>query len=130
MDVRNIPLAVVVKTTQLADLSMENQPDGQIQTDPNARGILVPQTAINFFKNSNLPIKLTGSISRAPANAIISLDFKFEDMGIGGLDKEFSTIFRRALSSDCWICCPKRKKSFSYLKRSSASTFINMQATK
>lgn len=99
MDVRNIPLAVVVKTTQLADLSMEKHSDGQVRTDLNARGILVPQTAINFFKNASSPIKLAGSSSRGPANAIISPDFKFEDMGIGGLDVEFSTIFRRAFAS-------------------------------
>jgi len=31
--------------------------------------------------------------------AIIQPDFKFEDLGIGGLDKEFSAIFRRAFAS-------------------------------
>jgi vesicle-fusing ATPase len=99
MDIRNVPLTIVIKTTQLADLSMEKQPDGQIRTDPNARGIFMPQTAINFYKSASSPIKLSGSTSRGPANAIISPDFKFEDMGIGGLDTEFSTIFRRAFAS-------------------------------
>ncbi|OKL64293.1 Vesicular-fusion protein sec18 [Talaromyces atroroseus] len=99
MDVRNIPLALIVKTTQLADLSMEKQSDGQMRTDANARGIFVPQTAINFYKSASSPIKLSGSTSRGPANAIISPDFKFENMGIGGLDTEFSTIFRRAFAS-------------------------------
>lgn len=36
---------------------------------------------------------------RAPANAILAPNFKFGDMGIGGLDSEFSTIFRRAFAS-------------------------------
>lgn len=36
---------------------------------------------------------------RAATNAIISPNFKFEDMGIGGLDKEFNDIFRRAFAS-------------------------------
>lgn len=36
---------------------------------------------------------------RAPANAILAPNFKFEDMGIGGLDSEFSVIFRRAFAS-------------------------------
>ena len=36
---------------------------------------------------------------RAPPNAILAPNFKFEDMGIGGLDSEFSTIFRRAFAS-------------------------------
>ena len=37
--------------------------------------------------------------NRAPANAIIAPNFKFQDMGIGGLDSEFSDIFRRAFAS-------------------------------
>ena len=36
---------------------------------------------------------------RGPANSIIQPNFKFEDMGIGGLDAEFSNIFRRAFAS-------------------------------
>lgn len=40
-----------------------------------------------------------GLIIRAPPNAILAPNFKFEDMGIGGLDTEFSDIFRRAFAS-------------------------------
>ena len=36
---------------------------------------------------------------RAPPNAILAPNFKFKDMGIGGLDAEFSNIFRRAFAS-------------------------------
>jgi vesicle-fusing ATPase len=36
---------------------------------------------------------------RAPPNAILAPNFKFEDMGIGGLDAEFGNIFRRAFAS-------------------------------
>lgn len=36
---------------------------------------------------------------RAAPNAILAPNFKFEDMGIGGLDSEFSAIFRRAFAS-------------------------------
>jgi SpoVK/Ycf46/Vps4 family AAA+-type ATPase len=36
---------------------------------------------------------------RAPPNAILAPNFKFQDMGIGGLDAEFSQIFRRAFAS-------------------------------
>lgn len=37
--------------------------------------------------------------NRAPPNAILAPNFKFQDMGIGGLDTEFSEIFRRAFAS-------------------------------
>jgi vesicle-fusing ATPase len=42
---------------------------------------------------------IKASAKRPPPNAIIQPDFKFEDMGIGGLDSEFGAIFRRAFAS-------------------------------
>jgi hypothetical protein len=38
-------------------------------------------------------------VIRAAPNAILAPNFKFEDMGIGGLDTEFNEIFRRAFAS-------------------------------
>lgn len=98
MDVSNIPLLIKVKTITLVDLAMTGG-DAATRTDGSARGIITSQTRINFYKDAASPIKLKGSTKRAAANAIISPDFKFEDMGIGGLDTEFSTIFRRAFAS-------------------------------
>lgn len=100
LDVRNIPLAIMVKTVTLIDLTMEkpsNEPP--TRSDPSARGILTNQASLGFYKDARSPINLKASHKRPPANAIISPDFKFEDMGIGGLDTEFSTIFRRAFAS-------------------------------
>lgn len=100
LDVRNVPLAITVKTVSLVNLSMEKRADEPpALTDPTARGILTNQTSIGFYKDARSPIKLKGSSKRPAANAIISPDFKFEDMGIGGLDNEFSTVFRRAFAS-------------------------------
>jgi vesicle-fusing ATPase len=64
---------------------------------------LTSQTEILFHRAptpnaSYRPINLKGSTKRN-ANAIVRPDFKFADMGIGGLDDEFSTIFRRAFAS-------------------------------
>ncbi|KAK1761065.1 P-loop containing nucleoside triphosphate hydrolase protein [Echria macrotheca] len=101
LDVRNIPLSILVRTVTLVDLTMSQKPGGEAPTrsDPTARGILTTQTSIGFYKDARSTIKLKGSNKRPAANAIISPDFKFEDMGIGGLDAEFSTIFRRAFAS-------------------------------
>lgn len=97
MDVSNIPLLIKVKTITLVDLTRPG--DAPTRSDGGARGILTNQTSISFYKDASSPIKLKGSTKRAAANAIIAPDFKFEDMGIGGLDSEFSTIFRRAFAS-------------------------------
>ncbi|EPE29316.1 P-loop containing nucleoside triphosphate hydrolase [Glarea lozoyensis ATCC 20868] len=98
MDYKNIPLLFTVKTIQVVDLSM--QKEGPPPTsNPGARGILTQQTSMTFYKDAKSPIKLKGSTKRPAANSIIAPDFKFEDMGIGGLDTEFSAIFRRAFAS-------------------------------
>ncbi len=101
LDVQNIPLALDIKTVTLVDLGMRGRQsdDRPVLVDGNARGILTSQASITFYKDPKTPIKLKGSNKRPAANAIISPDFKFEDMGIGGLDTEFSTIFRRAFAS-------------------------------
>ena len=44
-------------------------------------------------------VYLNLKLLRAPPNAILAPNFKFEDMGIGGLDQEFGAIFRRAFAS-------------------------------
>ncbi|KAJ5989186.1 hypothetical protein N7481_004396 [Penicillium waksmanii] len=85
MDHKSIPLLLSVKTVQRVDWSEKvDLNSGKIETDPIARG-----TGLNM-KASN---------RRPAANSIIQPGFKFEDMGIGGLDSEFSTIFRRAFAS-------------------------------
>jgi vesicle-fusing ATPase len=101
MDHKSIVLGVTVKTVQLVDLSMEKPGSSSAPSvsSPQSRGILTRHTAITFFKDPKTPIKLKGSARRPAANSIIAPDFKFEDMGIGGLDTEFSAIFRRAFAS-------------------------------
>lgn len=85
------------------------------------KGILMAQTQINFLRAPDSSIKIKASGKRyvcafphhlplwltrkvafrnsAAPNAILQPNFKFEDMGIGGLDTEFSAIFRRAFAS-------------------------------
>jgi vesicle-fusing ATPase len=100
MDYKNIPLSIKVRTVQLYDLRMEKaSAPSATMTAPNARGILTRQTVLTFYKDATSPIKLKGSARRPAANSIIAPDFKFENMGIGGLDAEFSSIFRRAFAS-------------------------------
>jgi vesicle-fusing ATPase len=65
---------------------------------PASRGVLMDQTSITFEKAPDSSIKLKGGKSAA-ATSIIKPNFNFEDLGIGGLDDEFSNIFRRAFVS-------------------------------
>lgn len=101
MDFKSLPLLIVIKTVQLVDLSMDKSAAASepSATDARIRGIVTRQTMMNFFKDSRSGINLKASNRRPAANAILAPNFKFEDMGIGGLDKEFSSIFRRAFAS-------------------------------
>lgn len=99
LDWRSLPLLLTIKTVQLVDLSMDNQPQQPASGDPRLRGILTRQTQMAFYKDARSRVNLKASKRRPAGNAILTPDFKFEDMGIGGLDKEFSAIFRRAFAS-------------------------------
>lgn len=100
MDVRNIPLMITVKTVGLVDLAMATEDSSkQVYRESNARGILTNQTRVLFHRDAKGDFNLKPSMSKPNSNAILAPDFKFEDMGIGGLDKEFSIIFRRAFAS-------------------------------
>lgn len=84
------------QVVDLADISMEDVAEsGDIMN----KGIVVAQTRVNFYKGSDGLVNLKASSKRPNVDAIIRPDFKFEDMGIGGLDNEFTSIFRRAFAS-------------------------------
>ncbi|KAI1117585.1 P-loop containing nucleoside triphosphate hydrolase protein [Nemania sp. NC0429] len=100
LNVRNIPLALQVKTVGLVDLAMlSDGSSNQLSREGSARGILTNQSRVLFHQDGKGDFKLKPSMSKPNSNAILSPDFKFEDMGIGGLGNEFSTIFRRAFAS-------------------------------
>ncbi|KAI9494540.1 P-loop containing nucleoside triphosphate hydrolase protein [Zychaea mexicana] len=63
------------------------------------RGVLMRQSTIQFTKTSESTIRLKGAKRSQQSKPLIRADFKFEDLGIGGLDTEFSAIFRRAFAS-------------------------------
>lgn len=99
MDVKNIILKCSIRSIQLVDLPLKNV-ESDLGRDPSSRGMLTQQTQIDFFKDARSAINLRASTSTRPAaNSLVQPGFKFEDMGIGGLDTEFSAIFRRAFAS-------------------------------
>ncbi|WVO15682.1 hypothetical protein L204_103343 [Cryptococcus depauperatus] len=69
--------------------------DGEV----GVTGVIMEGTEIIWVKDPASGIKLKNSSKRGPTNAILAPNFKFEDMGIGGLDTEFAAIFRRAFAS-------------------------------
>jgi len=103
MDYKSFGLKILIKTIECVDLTVFEKRGGDggsgVTTERHARGILTPETSITFFKSPESNIRIKASAKRPPPNAIIQPNFKFEDMGIGGLDSEFGAIFRRAFAS-------------------------------
>ncbi|XP_028991340.1 vesicle-fusing ATPase-like [Betta splendens] len=63
-------------------------------------GLLLANSQVIFEKSPDSSMTLVGKAkTRGSRQSIISPDWNFEKMGIGGLDKEFSDIFRRAFAS-------------------------------
>ncbi|TFK43822.1 vesicular-fusion protein SEC18 [Crucibulum laeve] len=88
-----------VSTLDLADEQRRGTPGGQRNANHQHMGIIMEKTDVTIMKASDSAIKIKSSAKKAPPNAILAPNFKFEDMGIGGLDTEFSEIFRRAFAS-------------------------------
>lgn len=96
MDHRSILLKIIIKSVQPIDKNLIPT-DVPFSHDVHTRGVLAPDTTI--FMSGRPPLKFKASSKRMATNSIIKPDFKFEDMGIGGLDNEFAQIFRRAFAS-------------------------------
>lgn len=121
-------LKAVVKGLSLVDVGGRQSEDF---------GILHEKTDVNFMKAGDSLIKLKSSSKRyiycfcklflvaymhlrPPPNAILAPNFKFEDMGIGGLDSEFSGIFRRAFASRVFPPGLVEKLGIQHVKGSSS----------
>jgi vesicle-fusing ATPase len=96
MEMSGMNFRVTILSTQVVDLGQASDPS---MMRKNARGILVESTDINFFKPAGGLMNIKAAANKPRVNAILQPNFRFEDMGIGGLDEEFNTIFRRAFAS-------------------------------
>ncbi|KAJ3024122.1 transport between ER and Golgi ATPase protein [Thoreauomyces humboldtii] len=108
MDFHGVDLLIQVTGVNPVDFdSLSNGSGGQASQSQGGgqragqarRGVLMKQTALHFSKAGDSSIRLKGEKKGAQPNALLQPNFSFEDLGIGGLDTEFSQIFRRAFAS-------------------------------
>lgn len=92
-------LGLVVKSLEAADLSAIKA--GQDAKPKKTKmGRCLGDTIVQFEKAENSSLNLVGkSKGKVPRQSIINPEWDFQKMGIGGLDKEFNAIFRRAFAS-------------------------------
>ncbi|KAF8897858.1 P-loop containing nucleoside triphosphate hydrolase protein [Infundibulicybe gibba] len=94
-------LKVVIKAVaivELADEQRKGAAGGPRTVNHQFMGVLMEKTDVTFMKAPDSAIKIKANAKNAPKR-YPGTQFKFQDMGIGGLDTEFSEIFRRAFAS-------------------------------
>ncbi|XP_061561861.1 vesicle-fusing ATPase-like [Phycodurus eques] len=94
------PFDVLVKDMEGMDPSILKGDQSSAKRTKTEIGLLLANSQVIFEKTETSSMTLIGkSKTRESRQSIISPDWNFEKMGIGGLDKEFSDIFRRAFAS-------------------------------
>mmetsp|Transcript_11657 Transcript_11657/g.20672 ORF Transcript_11657/g.20672 Transcript_11657/m.20672 type:complete len:723 (-) Transcript_11657:92-2260(-) len=69
------------------------------QSQEVARAYVAENTAFIFTNGGQNPVKITGQKGYASTQLFKTKTLNFEQLGIGGLDKQFEAIFRRAFAS-------------------------------
>uniref|UniRef100_A0A915JQC9 Vesicle-fusing ATPase n=1 Tax=Romanomermis culicivorax TaxID=13658 RepID=A0A915JQC9_ROMCU len=94
-------LRAVVKDIEAANMADALKENGHSKAIKIHKGLLLPNSVVIFDRLDNdARINLVGkSMGKLACRSIINPDWDFEKMGIGGLDKEFSAIFRRSFAS-------------------------------
>eukprot|EP00795_Rhopilema_esculentum_P012618 gene12618-3324_t len=95
-------LVLTVKDLEVADptAALGTRVEKKIEAKKADCAVLMANSHIIFDKEENSSIVLKGKAQgRSAMPSIISPDWDFSKMGIGGLDEEFSAIFRRAFAS-------------------------------
>lgn len=116
MEFKGMIFDLHIRNLQAIDLG-DVDSTNSVSTGIEVKGILTKQTQINFFKGRDGLVNLTSTNSLRPrSNAVIRPDFKFEDLGVGGLDKEFTKIFRRAFASRIFPPAVIEKLGISHVK--------------
>uniref|UniRef100_A0A8D1C3K4 Vesicle-fusing ATPase n=1 Tax=Sus scrofa TaxID=9823 RepID=A0A8D1C3K4_PIG len=91
---------LLVKDIEAMDPSILKGEPGTGKRQKIEVGLVVGNSQVAFEKAENSSLNLIGKAkTKENRQSIINPDWNFEKMGIGGLDKEFSDIFRRAFAS-------------------------------
>jgi vesicle-fusing ATPase len=96
LDFQGICLKCTVVDTQPLDI-------GTASAEPMrlAKGILNSQTQLKFHAAASALGQLLIEGSSTEQRTIFNPDFNFQELGVGGVSKEFGNIFRRAFAARC-----------------------------
>lgn len=93
-----IPLRLQCVGIDLVENSSGNKKSDSSASFAPDIGSYLKGAIVNFTKSKDAPVRLTNQ-SAGQSRSVFKPDFDFSKLGIGGLDKEFNDIFRRAFAS-------------------------------
>lgn len=108
-------LEIVVQSVEVATID-GREGQGFTSTHQNTHGMLNHQTDIGWTKPPGSMVNLEGQTGPGGQNIIFRADFDFAKLGIGGLGKEFSQIFRRAFASRIFNSAVVREMGISHVR--------------
>jgi vesicle-fusing ATPase len=94
-----VPLKFTVKSFEFLDLATGQSAGAATMDDAGRFGQFVRSTEVDLRKSATAAIKITGSSNSKGNSRLFEKGFNFEALGIGGLNREFADIFRRAFAS-------------------------------
>ncbi|GLD99879.1 hypothetical protein PINS_up008607 [Pythium insidiosum] len=98
INVENLPLRLQCVSLDLVESEEDIKQQSRTNSFSPQVGAFMKGTIINFTKAKDAPVRLTNQ-SSGQSRSVFKPDFDFTKLGIGGLDKEFNDIFRRAFAS-------------------------------
>eukprot|EP00163_Fabomonas_tropica_P005021 TRINITY_DN1447_c0_g2_i2.p1 TRINITY_DN1447_c0_g2~~TRINITY_DN1447_c0_g2_i2.p1 ORF type:complete len:326 (+),score=69.20 TRINITY_DN1447_c0_g2_i2:824-1801(+) len=118
MEHHGVNLLITVQSLETADLHLlagdEIDPELEPQTDAEF-GQLLNATTVDLG-SGNPAIRIEGSAKARRSKQIFVTGFNFSDMGIGGLDEQFSQIFRRAFASRIFPSAVVQKLGINHVR--------------
>jgi vesicle-fusing ATPase len=92
-------LSAKVKSLEVADIAVLTKVSGK-SPESAIQGVIMANSRVVFERADGSPVVLTGKAKGEQARlSLINPEWDFQKMGIGGLDREFSDMFRRAFAS-------------------------------
>lgn len=103
-------LAVHVQSVELIDVQSMNA------AAKGVRGVFGAQSVVRLTAARGSLLRIAGSAAAGANTALLAPSFRFEDLGIGGLDDEFKSIFRRAFASRIFPASIVEKMGIRHVK--------------
>jgi vesicle-fusing ATPase len=117
VDFAGVNLSITVgEMSVLTKPLLDGDSSGEAESKSARRGLLFGESSVTVTRAQGSTIKLIGTNTSSAKASMFRPNFSFESMGIGGLDKEFTDIFRRAFTSRVYPASVIKQMGMKHVK--------------